>query len=374
MKKVNFDKLTKFIKQKNFLIAFGVFCLAMATIGISYASFFTVKTNTTNQSITTGSLSVSFPTGTSSITGSTSMATMSDEAGMEQSTASVIYIQNTGNLDSTYVLNVGYDMANYTGGDTEVLTPPDYIMMAVYEYDSSTTNETLIVGPISMADLAVYSLNATDSRYNRYALLYDTLGSTSTSTNTKTYKIKIWLSDKAVPSVSYTYFYVNAEVVAEVEKAKMFYNLSGTLTDGTNVLSGATISIQNNSYVTTTSSTGTFTIPKLYPGVYNVDITYNSVVYSGNLTVVEGTSESFASMGSTFSGSDIFAVASTYGTTISKILKKNNISIASTYSTVASISSGNLYPTYKFTGAATEDVSGIKIALDTANGTYTMSK
>ena len=151
----------------------------------------------------------------------------------------------------------------------------------------------------------------------------------------------------------------------------MSYNLSGTITDGTNNLSGATISLQNGSLTSTTSSSGAFSLSGIYPGVYNVDITYNNVTYKGNLTVVEGTSVALSSMGSTFSGSNIYNVANTYGTTLAKIISKNNID---TYSSAASISSGSLYPTYKLTGAASASISGIKIALNTTNNTYTMSK
>ena len=84
----------------------------MASIGFSYASFFSVKTNSTNQSITTGTLQVSYGSNSSSIQ-RTGMGSMSDEMGLAQSEASVIYVQNTGTLNSTYVMNIGYDMANF---------------------------------------------------------------------------------------------------------------------------------------------------------------------------------------------------------------------------------------------------------------------
>lgn len=372
MKKINFEKITKFIKQKNFIIAFSVFVLTIFSIGISYASFFTIKTNTENQSIQTGTLAVSYGSGSSSIT-KESLTSMSDEAGMAQSEASYIYIQNTGSLDSTFVLNIGYDMDTFTSrsgySDTDALTPLDYVMIAVYEYDTATLEDTLVVGPISVTDLAIYSTND-DYRYNRYSILFNTLGSTSTSNSTITYKVKTWLSDKAITKASYTYFYLNTQVVAEVENAKMFYNLSGTLTDGTNALADATISVQNGSFTTTTDSSGAFTLSGLYPGVYNIDITYGGNTYKGNLTVEEGTSESLESLGSTFTGTNVYTVASTYGTTVSKILDINGIS---TYSSEVSLSSGSLYPTYKFIGSSSEDISGISIVLDTTNITYTMS-
>lgn len=375
MKKINWEKVNKFVRNRTFVMALCVFGLTMASIGFTYASFFSIKTNTTNQSITTGTLNVTYGTDSSVINKNSDLTPMNDEMGLKESNASVVYIQNTGSLNSTYVLTLGYDMTNFTSRSgynaSDELTPLDYVMVAVYEYHGVGEEDTLVSGPVAVGDLPIFSLNSSDARYNRYALLFDTLGGTTTTDNTKTYKVKAWLSDKAIPSASYTYFYVNAEIVAEVENAKMKYNLSGTLTDGSNALSGATISVQNNSVVATTSSTGTFTLNGLYPGTYNVDITYNNVTYSGNLTVEEGTSVSLASLGSTFSGTDIYNVAYTYGTTLAKLIKVNNLD---TYSSKATISSGSLAPTYKLIGAGEENISGISISLDTTNKTYTMSK
>ena len=138
MKKINWEKVNKFIKNKNFIIALCVFGLTMASIGFSYASFFSVKTNSTNQSITTGTLQVSYGSNSSSIQ-RTGMGSMSDEMGLAQSEASVIYVQNTGTLNSTYVMNIGYDMTNFKSRsnykDTDKLTPLDYVMIAVYKYN-----------------------------------------------------------------------------------------------------------------------------------------------------------------------------------------------------------------------------------------------
>ena len=378
-KKIDFDKMTKFIKSRNFFIAACVFVLTISVIGFSYASFFTVKTNTNNQTVTTGTLAVSYG-GQSSAIQKNSMTSISDEAGLAQGEASVIYIQNTGSLDSTFTLNVGYDMENFLGrsgySDTDMLTPLDYIKIAVYEYNG-INDETLIVGPITIADLPIYSVNSSDSRYNRYAILFDSVGSTTSGNATKTYRVKMWLSDKAIPAASYSYFYVDTQIVAEVENAKMSYNLTGILRDTNgSVLNGATISLQNNSLVTTTDSTGAFTLNGIYPGVYNLDITYNNVTYSGNLTVEEGTNNSLTSLGSSFNGSastSIYSVADTYKTTLSKIINRNNIN---TYANAFSFADGTVYnlaPTYKFIGGASADVSGLSIVLDTTNNHFTMA-
>ena len=375
-KKIDFDKITKFVKKKNFLIACCVLVLTIGTLGYSYGAFFSVKTNTNNQTVTTGTLNVSYTNASTSMDKG-QMQSMSDEMGLNETDNSLIYIQNTGSLDSTFTLTVGYDMANFTSRsgyqETDELTPLDYVMVAVYEHSDGT--DTLVVEPTAVAELPLYEVNSNDSRYNRYAILFDTVGSTSSGNATKTYKVKMWLSDKAIPAASFTYFYLNAEIIAEVENAKMAYNLSGTVTDSSSTaLNGAVVSIQNGSVTSQTDASGNFTLNGIYPGTYNLDITYNGITYKGNLTVVEGTANNLVSNGTTFnSTSDIFSVANTYKTTIAKIISLNDID---TYSTEVAFASGttyNLAPTYTFTGGGTEAVNGLNISLDTSNQTYILT-
>ena len=375
-KKIDFDKITKFVKKKNFLIACCVLVLTIGTLGYSYGAFFSVKTNTNNQTVTTGTLNVSYTNASTSMDKG-QMQSMSDEMGLNETDNSLIYIQNTGSLDSNFTLTVGYDMANFTSRsgyqETDELTPLDYVMVAVYEHSDGT--DTLVVEPTAVAELPIYEMNSSDSRYNRYAILFDTVGSTSSGNATKTYKVKMWLSDKAIPAASFTYFYLNAEIIAEVENAKMAYNLSGTVTDSSSTaLNGAVVSIQNGSVTSQTDASGNFTLNGIYPGTYNLDITYNGITYKGNLTVVEGTTNNLVSNGTTFnSTSDIFSVANTYKTTIAKIISLNDID---TYSTEVAFASGttyNLAPTYTFTGGGTEAVNGLNISLDTSNQTYSLT-
>lgn len=379
--KTNFEKITKFIKSKNFFIAVCVFVLTLSTIGVSYASFFTVKTNTSNQSISTGTLQVSYGNDTTSAINKENMESISDELGLSlngDGNVKVLFIQNTGSLNSTFTVNVGYDMENFTNRQgyksTDPLTPLDYIKIAVYEYNG-INDETLIVGPVTIADLPIYSSNS-DYRYNRYSLFFDTVGGTSSGDATKTYKIKTWLSDKAIPAARYTYFYIDSEVVAEVENAKMSYNLSGVLKNSSNsALNGAVISLQNGSIKTTTNSSGAFSLNGVYPGVYNLDITYNGITYKGNLTVEEGDSNKLTSLGSSFSGStsSIFYIAKNYGTTISNIINKNNIT---TYSTAINFTSGvtyNLNPTYKLVGGSEENINNFNITLNESTKMYNIT-
>ena len=362
-------------RNRNLFVLVCVLVLTVITVGVTYASFFTVKTNTNNQVITTGTLSVSFANNSSSINKST-LDRMSNEAGMEQLDSSVVYIQNTGTLNSVFTLDVGYDIEEFTSragySASDKLVPIDYIMFAVYEYDGES--DSLIVGPISMSELPIYTYDSTDRLNNRYSLIVDTIGSVSSGNAAKTYKVKTWLSDKAVPAASYSYFYINLEVSAEVENAKMAYDISGVINDGTNNLSGATLSFHNGSKVVTTNASGAWSLNDIYPGVYNIDITYDDVLYKGNLTIEEESNRStisLQSMGASATGSNLWVIAYNYGTTIAKIIEKNELNGYS--ESITPSGTLDLYPTYKIIAGGTETISGINISLDETNVTYTMS-
>lgn len=360
------EKIKTMLKNQKVVIAIWVFALTLVTIGFSYSAFFTVKTNKNNQTVTTGNLSVGYGGSSSSVT-KTNMLPLSDFEGLSQSETSVIYIQNNGSIDADFVLTIGYDMASFLARSdysaTDKLTPIDYIKVAVYEYDGAS-GSTLVSGPLTLADLPVYEVDTADSRNNRYALLIGSLGVTSDTT--KTYQIKMWLSAKATPSTSRSYFYVNSEVVAEASDTKMAYNVTGKVLDASGVaISGAEVSIQNNSLKATTSSTGEFTINGLLPNTYNLDITYNEVVYQGNLTIREGSAVSLTSMGSTFtpsSGLTLAGAAYTYGTTINKIMSANNIT-GNSDSFAFSSGPYNLMSSYILTGGSNQGIKTLNITL-----------
>lgn len=363
-------KFTEFVKKRNFVIAISVFALTMVSIGFSYASFFSVKTNATNQKITTGTLAVSYGNNSSSIT-KNNMEPMSDKDGMAQSDASVVYIQNTGVLDAKFTLTLGYDIANFTGrsgySSSDVLTPLDYVRFAIYEYNGAGQSDTLIAGPLSVTDLPIYTLT-TDSKNNRYSAIVGSVGGTSSSSATKTYKIKTWLSESATAAASYTYFYINSDVVAEVSGAKMGYNIVGKI-DGTNA-ANAIVAFHNYSQSVTTDENGGFTLTDVSPGTYNLQIATNAGLYSGNITVAEGDAVSVASMGSSYSDLNIYNAAYQYGTTISKILAQNSVN---TIASEADLTSGKLPATYKIVGGKSDTIN-IGIALNTSTASIDVSK
>ena len=360
-------------RNRNIFILVCVLALTAVSLRATYAAFFTVKTNTINQIITTGTLNVSFANNSSSIN-KVLLDRISNEAGMKQSESSVVYIQNTGNMDSVFTLNVGYNLADFASRKdysvNDRLLPIDYIMFAVYEHING--EDVLVTGPISMRDLPIYRHFSNNYLNDRYLLMVGDVGSIRSGKASKTYKIKTWLSDNAPAEVIHSYFYINLEVLAEAQNAKMAYDLSGNISDGNANVANAKLIFQNGSQVSTTNNSGTWSLNNIYPGTYNFDIIYDGNTYSGNLTVEEsynGSNVKLISMGSRTSNADVWATSVNYGTTIGKLIDNNNIG---EYSNNVGPRSFNLKSTYKLTAGGVENINGITILLDTENYTFSM--
>ena len=165
-------------------------------------------------------------------------------------------------------------------------------------------------------------------------------------------------------AASYTYFYVNTEIVAEVQNAKMAYTLRIL---SYSPLSG--ITLQNGSKKATMVN-NSFILDNIYPGTYNIEIVFNKNKYKGNITIEEGTGNSLTSYGTSFTGSNIYSIANTYKTTVAKIIEYNNLD---TYSSAATISSGKLMSTYKITGGLEKIISLKLTNMDVDKNTFTLS-
>ena len=359
--------LKKFYQNKTLFIIVCVICLSSLTIGVSYSAFFSVKTNSVNQTIQTGTLTVTY-SGNTAVLAYDTIEPLTDEEGMAQTANRIVTVQNTSTIDSKYTVTVGYDMtsflarADYNANDE--LTPIEYARLAIYEYDTTNSTSTLIGSPISISELPIYELNSSDSRYNRYSLLIDTVGNTTSGNATKTYQIKIWLSDDATAAATDTYFYFNTEVVARPDGDTLNYTINGILqNESGTAISGATISLHNGSIVTTTGTNGAFTLENVPVGTYNLDITASNVRYQANLTVSEGATKDIKILGTSFSAtnSDIYSKTYQYKTTTEKIIDVNDI-----IDITSGISLNGYYvlaPTYELTGAYDANIGSLIIKI-----------
>lgn len=373
------DKFKKLVKNKNFVVAMCVLGLTIIVIGVSYASFFAVRSNSKNQSVKSGDLniSVTYP-GNRTAINNNNILPMSDKEALKSADSIVLAIQNIGSIDSHYTITVGYDMENFnslasndTSEATKRLTPIDYIKVALFEYNNNV--ETQLTDPISLAELPIYTLDSSDHRNNRYSLYFGDVGGTSSGNVTKTYLVKIWLSDEATTVASHTYFYVNASVVAEAQNAQMKYNISGNSvyvnSSGSSVnFANSKIIIHNGSKVVTTDAKGDFTIDGLYPGDYNISAVVENKKYKGHLRIEEGSTFSISAIRST--STNIYQAAKDTAIPIADLLKYNNLD---SYSDAAPEQQYNRKNNYKIVGTSNPNIENIAIDFEN-NYALTMSK
>jgi len=200
------------IKKQSTVIAIAVICLTIATIGVSFALFFQVETNSNNQIVTAGTLNVSYGSGSSSISATELVPTSDDEALTSSTMTGTIYIENKGTLPANYEIALGNDTKAITsaGISEEELLSHEYIRVAAY------VNGELLIEPTTLNKLAT-SENSTDL----YKLFDGTIETTGTGNSTLTVVIKVWVSENAPESIIGDYVYLKMDITSEVSEENL---------------------------------------------------------------------------------------------------------------------------------------------------------
>lgn len=252
MKKIKFKKLKlKKLKKETMYMMFTVVCLSLTMISTSYSIFFDVKTNKNEQTITTGELTVQF---TNSTISSGYVYPSADEDVNDLTSQSIFYLQNSGTIDGAYTFTVSEN-------DNHELSL-DYIKLALFEYNAATSESTMISDIIKLGDCI------TDENGN-----YIIYSSNISSSSSATYSVKFWLNEYSPEFIIGETIDLELNIESEVLEAVMLYDFSGTLSNSDGVLSNATISLNNGSITSTTSSSGAYTLNDVRSGTYNVTIT-----------------------------------------------------------------------------------------------------
>ncbi|MBQ9833865.1 MAG: hypothetical protein IJO33_01590 [Bacilli bacterium] len=200
------------IKKQSFVIAICVICLAILLTGTSYALFFQVNTNTENQVVETGTLSVTYGSQSQMIT-ETNLVPMFDTDALQSSTvSSTIFIENNGTLPATYVLKIGEDRETFSKRadflETDELVNLDYVKVAAY------IDGKVIVNPTTISSLVV-----SDDDASMYVLKTGALDVSSTGNTTETLVVKVWL-DSSIPTTEIGKFlYLKLDVTSLVDEA-----------------------------------------------------------------------------------------------------------------------------------------------------------
>ena len=208
---VNDMNYKSIIKKQSFVIAICVICLGIVLTGTSYALFFQVNTNTENQVVETGTLSVTYGSQSQMIT-ETNLVPMTDAEALSSSTvSSTIFIENNGTLPATYVLKIGedwdsfYEREDFLDGDE--LVNLDYVKVAAY-----------IDGNVIVEPTLITNLDVAQDDSSMYVLKTGSLDVSSTGNTTETLVIKVWL-DSAIPTSEIgKYLYLKLDVTSLVDE------------------------------------------------------------------------------------------------------------------------------------------------------------
>lgn len=321
-------KKIKNLKSKTKIIMVGVVLFVISSLTFSYSAIFEIKSNTNNQVIKSGDLSVTYGSGSSSVT-DLEMLPKSDSDGLDGESASVIYIQNDGSLDSLFTITLSYDleglsqMPNYTEKEKDLLLPFEYLKMAIFEYDTSTSSMELISDVINVGEAPIFKIGETHLD-SSLAVFNSNVKRASSGESIRTLAVKIWIKEDLPDNASGHFVYLNVNVESEVDGANTKYILKGNVKDtNSNNLNNAKVSIQNKSSHAITNSSGNFTLNnRIKEGDYLLTVTYNDLIYNKVITIIEDDSSN-ATNNLTYSEK----VVGSSGLSFYKYLYNNKISI-----------------------------------------------
>ena len=203
-------RFVKEIKRDTILVVVSVLLLTISTLKVSYSAFFAVKSLSTVQQISTGTLNVS-------ITGSTAMSsddlmpatnlpTGPTTSEVDGSYATLV-INNTGTINSDFTVNLSYDTDNLPSGSTSSdLLSFNYLKLGVYDV---TAGSWIQFDGKYYADI---TSDLTSTGTNTYTFIDSAINSSAT----KTYRIYVWLSSSTPVSEIGKLVYLKVDVSSSI--------------------------------------------------------------------------------------------------------------------------------------------------------------
>lgn len=333
------------------------------SLGVSYSYVMRSKVSGNAMIITTGNLTSSVDYTSASYI----LSAMTDEEGLAQEDYGVITITKNNVYSVFYTMNISYAVNSIpqdnTVGD---LMPMEYIKVALYPMSGTTLASTPVVGPVSISDLTMASVSADSVFRDTYLLNYETFN--SGSQNAK-YAIKVWL-DKDTPAKYDEYLiYLGINVDQETLVSKSLYNLSGTVVNSSGTaVNGAKVSFHNGK-ITSTTSSGAYSLANVPTGTYNLSVVYNGVEYKTTMHIKGGSAVSLASTGTQTgaAGTYLQNSAYTYYTSPGSILKANSLTTSSNQLSTATYTIPNAYVLTGVESLSVLPISNLKLTLNADN-------
>lgn len=187
-------KAIKGLKRDTQLVILSVLVLTIVSLRVSYSAFFSVKTQSSIQEITAGTLVVSAE-GTNKITNEL-MPTTKEEiesiisgtmtTGDAASQFITLTVNNTGNVKSDYSVSLSNDTipSGVTGG----LLSFNYLYVAIYD----VTNSTWLQFKDTSNNGTTYTTIGSLATNNVAPIIKDSI---ETGNTAKQYKVYVWLSE-----------------------------------------------------------------------------------------------------------------------------------------------------------------------------------
>jgi len=340
------------------VVLMAVISFTCLSLGFSYAYLYRVRVSENSQVINTGNLTATLEYSSYD----SFLSSVSDTQGLSLNEYGTLTISKENVYSVYYVLNIAYDINSIPSGYVkEDLIPMEYIRVALFD-----SNNDLVIGPCSIADLPIESVDVNNHYNDRYILSF---GNFSAGNDSETYKLKVWLDNNIPFNYDGGIVYLNMDVTQKPLKTISLYNLSGSVKLDGAAASNAEVILQEGTIKTTTDSSGNFSLSNVPVGTHNVKIIYNEVEYLTTIHVQSGAQVSInaTTPASGQIGDYMQNAAFTYYTTPNKIIRKNAITTTSNESVTQSYTVPTSYVITGLESLSVLDISNISISLNSDN-------
>ncbi len=184
-------KLKKSKRRDKQIIILSVLILTMIALNTSYSAFFTIKSQSTMQEISTGTLTVLTDT-SEAMSNEDLMPTPTEDLPTEMNSVSdgkfaKLNLQNTGTIEADFSVSITYDdiPADKTEAD---LIDLRYLKVGIYDEDNNSWVSFGEDGS-GIYNTTITALSPSDT--NVYPILRNRIAASTT----KQYKVYVWLSE-----------------------------------------------------------------------------------------------------------------------------------------------------------------------------------
>lgn len=188
-------KIAKRISRDTLIVVVSVIVLSALTIRVAYSAIFSVKSLSTVQEISSGTLNVIINNESSQMINIDELFPSTDLPTEEDSVVSGNYatlvLNNSGTLNSAFSVTISYDTDNLpTGNTVDDLISFDYLIIGIYDVDN---DEWYQYGSSYYTQIS----NLTESDTNVYPVLRGNISAPAVvgNVNTRQFHVYIWLKD-----------------------------------------------------------------------------------------------------------------------------------------------------------------------------------